>query len=201
MSGENNQQRQQNRSQMYDKILIAAAELFYIKGFSQVSINDVIENSHVSRRTFYKYFPSKDELILEAMRFQAKKWLNSFEDEVSQRASNPREMILSSFDVLREWYESPDFYGCPFIKAAVETGDTSHQVNQIVISARQSVRSYIFKLALEASIPKPEIFSQQYLLLMGGSILMASIEGNSMGAEYARETLIVFMNEDSSEGE
>ncbi|MEO0686677.1 MAG: TetR/AcrR family transcriptional regulator [Cyanobacteria bacterium J06649_11] len=79
MSGETNQQPQRNRSQLYDNILIAAAELFNCKGFSQVSINEVIANSKVSRRTFYRYFPSKDELILEVMRFQAKQWLKYFE--------------------------------------------------------------------------------------------------------------------------
>lgn len=194
MSDETNQQPQRNRSQFYDKILIAAAELFYCKGFNQVSINEVIANSEVSRRTFYRYFPSKDELILEVMRFQTKQWLKYFEEEVSKRASSPKEMILSSLDVLKEWYESPDFHGCPFIKAALEIADISHPVNQIVIMARQSVRTYIFKLALEANIPKPEIFSHQYLLLMGGSILMTSIEGNTMGIEYARETLIAFMD-------
>ncbi len=194
MSGETNQYTQQNRSQLYDKILIAAAELFYCNGFSQVSINEVIANSKVSRRTFYRYFPSKDELIVEVMRFQAKQWLKDFEEEVSKRASSPREMILSSLDVLLEWYESPEFHGCPFIKAALEIADISHPVNQIVVMARQSVRTYIFKLALEANIPKPEIFSHQYLLLMGGSILMASIEGNTMGAEYTRETLSAFMD-------
>ena len=194
MSGETNQYTQQNRSQLYDKILIAAAELFYCNGFSQVSINEVIANSKVSRRTFYRYFPSKDELIVEVMRFQAKQWLKYFEEEVSKRASSPREMILSSLDVLLEWYESPEFHGCPFIKAALEIADISHPVNQIVVMARQSVRTYIFKLALEANIPKPEIFSHQYLLLMGGSILMASIEGNTMGAEYTRETLSAFMD-------
>ncbi|BAY82664.1 transcriptional regulator [Calothrix parasitica NIES-267] len=194
MSAETNQQPQRNRSQLYDEILIAAAELFYCNGFSQVSINEVIANSKVSRRTFYRYFPSKDELIVEVMRFQAKQWLKYFEEEVSKRASSPKEMILSSLDVLLEWYESPEFHGCPFIKAAVEIADISHPVNQIVVMARQSVRTYIFKLALEAKIPKPEVFSHQYLLLMGGSILMASIEDSTMGAEYTRETLSVFMD-------
>ena len=198
MSGETNQHPQRNRSQLYDEILIAAAELFYCNGFSQVSINEVIANSKVSRRTFYRYFPSKDELIVEVMRFQAKQWLKYFEEEVSKKASSPKEKILSSLDVLLEWYESPEFHGCPFIKAALEIADTSHPVNQIVVMARQSVRTYIFKLALEANIPKPEIFSHQYLLLMGGSILMASIEGNTMGAEYTRETLIAFMDVDSN---
>ncbi len=206
MSGEANCQRQQNRSklgdttkkhQLREKILIAAAELFYGKGFNQVSVNEVIANSDVARATFYRYFPSKDELILEVMRFQAKRWLKWFEDALNQRASSPKGKILASFDVLQEWYISPDYHGCPFIKAALEIADVSHPVNQVAVMARQSIRTYIFKLALEAGIPKPEVFSQQYLLLVSGSILMASIEDNPTGAEYARETLAVFMNPDS----
>ena len=205
MSGEIKEQRQKNRCkpsdtgikhQPRDRILIAAAQLFYDKGFNKVSINEVITNSNVARRTFYRYFPSKDELILEVMRFQSKRWLKRFEEAVNQRASNPKEKILVSFDVLREWYASPEFQGCPFVKAALEIADISHPVNQVSVMVRESVRTSIFKLALEADIPKPELFSQQYLLLLGGSILMASIEGTPMGAEYARETLIVFMNPD-----
>ncbi|MGB3641471.1 MAG: TetR/AcrR family transcriptional regulator [Rivularia sp. (in: cyanobacteria)] len=207
MSGETNEQRQHNcpktrnvsqRQQLREKILISAADLFYYKGFERFSINEVIANADVARRTFYRYFPSKDRLILEVMRFQAKRWLEWMEETLNQRASSPREKILTSFDVLREWFDSPDFHGCPFIKGALEIADVSHPVNQVVVMARQSVRTYIFKLALEADIPKPEVFSQQYLLLLGGSILMASIEDTSMGAEYARETLTVFMNADGN---
>ena len=205
MNGETNQQRQQNRlksrhkskkHQLRDEILIAAAQLFYLKGFHQVSINEVIINSKVARRTFYRYFSSKDELILEVMRFQAKHWLNWFEDNLNQRASDPREKILISFDVLREWFESPNYHGCPFIKSALEIADVSHPVNKIAVMVRQSVRTYIFKLALEANIAQPEIFSQQYLLLLSGSILMASIEDTSIGAEHARQTLAFFMSSD-----
>ncbi len=208
MSGETNEQRQRNVSKMRDtsrrqqelrdKILIAAADLFYYKGFNRVSINDVIVDSGIARRTFYRYFKSKDELQEEVMRFQAKRWLRWFEETLNQRASDPREKILTSFDLLREWFDSPNYNGCIFIKGALEIADVSHPVNQIAVTTRQSVRTYIFKLALEADIPKPEVFSQQYLLLLGGSILMASIEDTPTGAEYARETLAVFMNADSS---
>jgi AcrR family transcriptional regulator len=206
MSGETNQQRQQNRlkssdirkHRLRDKILIAAADLFYYKGFNQVSINEVIVNSDVARRTFYRYFSSKDELILEVMRFQSKRWLRWFEETLNQRATDPKEKILISFDVLREWFESPNYHGCPFIKSALEIADVSHPVNKIAVIVRQSLRTHIFKLALEADIPKPEVFSQQYLLLVSGSIVMASIEDTSIGAEYARETLMAFMNADSN---
>ena len=70
MRVETNEQCQQNRfkssdirkHQLKDKILIAAADLFYHKGFNQVSINEVIVYSYVAKRTVFRYFPSKAQL-------------------------------------------------------------------------------------------------------------------------------------------
>ncbi len=177
-----------------ERILATAAELFYRKGFQHVGINEVIESSNVAKRTFYRYFPSKDELILSVMRYQATRWLEWFESSLKQRGNTPKQKILASFDVLEEWYSSPDFYGCPFVKAVLEIADAEHPAHQISVMVRQSIRTQILQLAFEAGVASPETFSQQYLLLIGGSILMATIEGTPMGAKYARETIIVLMN-------
>ena len=45
------------------------------------------------------------------------------------------------------------------------------------------------QLASESGISDPAVFSQQYLLLIGGASLMATIEGNSIGAQFAKRTL------------
>jgi AcrR family transcriptional regulator len=175
------------------RILSTAAELFYRKGFQHVGINEVIASSNVAKRTFYKYFPSKDELIVSVMHYQATQWLEWFESSLKKWES-PKEKILESLDILHEWYTSPDFYGCPFVKAALEIADAKHPAHQIAVIVRQSIRLQILQLALEAKIPNAETFSQQYLLLIGGSILMATIEGTPMGAKYARETIVALIN-------
>lgn len=46
-----------------DKIMEAAWELFYEKGYSATTLNDIIEKAGTSKGGFYYYFQAKDELL------------------------------------------------------------------------------------------------------------------------------------------
>lgn len=178
-----------------DRILGAASELFYQKGFQNVGINEVIAASEVAKRTFYRHFSSKDRLMLEVMRYRAQEWLQWFEDSLERPDSTPKEKLLRSFDVLGEWYAQPDFRGCPFINAVLEIADAEHPAHQVSVALRAAIRHHIMKLAAEAGVQNPESFSQQYLLLIGGASLMATIEGTPSGAKHARQALSVLIDE------
>lgn len=175
------------------KILDTASELFYQKGSQNVGINEVIAASGVAKRTLYRHFSSKDELILEVMKQRATQWLLWFENAVADRGNTPKERLLATFDVLQGWYAEPNFRGCPFINAVLEIADASHPAHQVSVDLRESIRAYIMQLASAAGVSDPESFSQQYLLLMGGASLMATIEGKPVGAEYARKTLSILI--------
>lgn len=176
------------------KILETASELFYNKGIQHVGINEVIAASGVAKRTLYRWFPSKDLLIEEVMKYRALEWLRWFEDAVSARGITPKERLLATFDVLREWYSSPNFRGCPFINAVLEIADASHKAHQVSVDLRESIRQIIVRLAAEAGVKNPEFFSQQYLLLIGGASLMATIEQSPNGATYAQSALSVLID-------
>lgn len=181
-------------NEICDRILATASELFYQKGIQYVGINEIIAASDVAKRTFYRYFPSKDLLILEVMLYREKQWLKWFEESIEQRGKTAKEKLLATFDVLGEWYAEPNFRGCPFINAVLELADASHPAHQVSVKLRQAIRDRIVKLAQEAGIKKPEAFSQQYLLLIGGASLMATIEGTPTGAQYAREALSILID-------
>ncbi|WP_019508654.1 TetR/AcrR family transcriptional regulator [Pleurocapsa sp. PCC 7319] len=171
------------------QILETASRLFYQKGIQKVGINEIIATSKVAKRTLYRYFPSKDELIEAVMKHRATEWLYWFETSVGDRGNTPKERLLATFDVLREWYASPDFRGCPFINAVLEIADTSHPAHDVSVRVRESIRLQIKSLAEQAGVKDSEAFSQQYLLLIGGASLMATIEGVDGGAGYAQKAL------------
>lgn len=176
------------------QILETASELFYQKGIQYVGINEVIAVSGVAKRTLYRWFSSKDLLIEEVMNYRAGQWIRWFEMAVSERGNTPKERLLATFDVLREWYASPNFRGCPFINAVLEIADASHKAHQVSINLRESIRQIIVRLAAEAGVKNPDFFSQQYLLLIGGASLMATIEQTPDGATFAQTTLSVLID-------
>ena len=176
------------------QILETASELFYQKGIQHVGINEVIAESGVAKRTLYRWFPSKDLLIEEVMNYRAAQWICWFETAVSERGNTPKERLLSTFDLLREWYASPNFRGCPFINAVLEIADASHKAHQVSIDLRESIRQIIMQLAAEAGIKNPDFFSRQYLLLIGGASLMATIEQSPEGATFAQTALSILID-------
>ncbi|MFB2772027.1 TetR/AcrR family transcriptional regulator [Pelatocladus sp. BLCC-F211] len=176
------------------QILETASELFYQKGIQYVGINEVIAASGVAKRTLYRWFPSKDLLIEAVMQYRAAQWISWFETAVSERGNTPKERLLSTFDVLRDWYASPNFRGCPFINAVLEIADASHKAHQVSINLRESIRQIIMQLAAEAGVKNPDFFSRQYLLLIGGASLMATIEQSPEGATFAQTALSVLID-------
>ncbi|NEN89013.1 MAG: TetR/AcrR family transcriptional regulator [Okeania sp. SIO3H1] len=180
------------------QILETASQLFYQKGIQNVGINEIIATSGVAKRTLYRHFTSKDELIEAVMKHRATEWLNWFEMAVRDRGNTAKERLLATFDILREWYASPNFRGCPFINAVLEIADASHPAHDVSVGVRESIRMQIKHLAEEVGVTDAESFSQQYLLLIGGASLMATIEGFSGGANYAQQALSTLI--DSSIG-
>ena len=69
---------QQTRTDIAD----AAVSLFIERGFSETTMDDVADAAGVSRRTAYRHFPTKDDLVFE----QPRRWLTHFDAELA----NPR---------------------------------------------------------------------------------------------------------------
>lgn len=68
-------------SQMRPKqadIVSAAYELFKKHGFQRVSIDEICKSAGASKMTFYKYYPSKDDLVLSLIR----KIFRTMEEEI-----------------------------------------------------------------------------------------------------------------------
>src|SRR6476646_9711899 len=68
---------QQTRTAIAD----VALALFIERGFTETTMEDVADVAGVSRRTVYRHFPSKDDLVFE----QPRRWLAHFDAEIAVR--------------------------------------------------------------------------------------------------------------------
>lgn len=52
-------------TKLKERIIQKGSDLFQVKGFTQTSIQDIVETLGVTKGTFYYYFTSKEELLME----------------------------------------------------------------------------------------------------------------------------------------
>lgn len=72
-----------------DRILEMGEEKFFIEGFYKTTMDDVAAELHMSKKTIYKFFPSKEDLVKAI----AKHFMNSMKDKIVPALSTDKNAI------------------------------------------------------------------------------------------------------------
>ena len=102
-----------------DRLIDAAAELFYSRGLPNVGINEVTERAGVARMTLYNNFDSKEALALAAFEHKAEARRALIEERL-ERARTPADAVKAMFDLSEHFATDSCFRGCPFINVTVQ---------------------------------------------------------------------------------
>lgn len=168
-----------------ERLLDTAARLFYMRGVSNVGINEIIARAGVARMTLYHHFSSKDALIravLERRREERDAWLRKA-DELAQ---DPTERLLAVFDLFLEWARTPDFRGCPLVAATFELGGQLNAARPYAQAHHEATRDYLTRCANGAGLVDPEAVAIQLHMLLEGAAVLTLISGNSDAAALAK---------------
>jgi AcrR family transcriptional regulator len=170
-----------------ERVLESAYELFSRHGVRAVGVDAVITNAGVARMSLYRNFSSKDELAVEFLRLRGERWGRGWlQGSVEARAEGATARLLAIFDVFDEWFQEPDFVGCPIINVLLETPERDSPLNRVSAEILADVRAFVRSVAEDAGVPDPETFAAQWHILMKGSIV-AGTEGDLAAARRARE--------------
>ena len=169
-----------------DRIMQAAADLFYREGVQNVGIDRVIAESGVAKMSLYNNFKSKDALIAAWLQQRDANWREWFQKTVEKQATDPAQRLIAMFDALEEWFSQSDFRGCAFINSSVELVDPEHPGYQVAIEHQQAMFDYILQLVNAANIANPDTVAEQLLLLVEGSIVVAMMRRNPAAATHAK---------------
>lgn len=167
-----------------DRLLDAAEQLIYAGGIHATGMDRIVRESGVSRKSVYRYFASKEELVAEALRRRDERWMTWFTTEVN-KAATPRDSLLAVFAVLRDWFASEGFHGCAFINAAGETADASDPIRQVAKLHKERLQAFVQALCVDAGEDDPETAARQFLILIDGAIAVALVTGNPAAADDA----------------
>ncbi|CAM3331878.1 HTH tetR-type domain-containing protein [Flavobacterium longum] len=92
---------------MKDKIIDKAAELFLTVGFKSITMDDIAAKMGISKKTLYKYFSNKEQLVDETtMSFQQR--INARIDDVLAKDYNPIKELFEIKKTIQTFFQITD---------------------------------------------------------------------------------------------
>jgi AcrR family transcriptional regulator len=168
-----------------DIILDVTEKLIYKSGIAATGMDLLVKTAGVSRKSIYRYFANKDELVVAALQRRDQRWMHWYRGAVGQ-AQTPAERLLNLFTVLKSWFASDGFRGCAFINTSGETGDPQHPVRLLAKEHKQKLLDYVCELCTEHGAEDPQLLAKQLLILIDGAITVALVMGDHSAADNAQ---------------
>jgi AcrR family transcriptional regulator len=181
-------------SALREKILTVATDLFQTRGINSTGVDTIVAVAGTTKMTLYKYFKSKELLILEVLEqghqeFQS--WLNT---KLNQSSKKPAEKLQKLFDFVEEWVTSPDFRGMAFMKASAEFPNEENIIHKLSAEHAKEFRNYIAELASQAGVIEVEALALQLSMLIEGAIHAEQMKRGSGAIKYAKKAAKVLID-------
>ncbi|MFY9223733.1 MAG: TetR/AcrR family transcriptional regulator [Blastocatellia bacterium] len=164
------------QNQIQEKILDTAMQLFYEKGLQAVGVDEIVLQAGIAKMTLYKYFLSKDQLILAVVERSEEKWWNWFTTELYQRSKLPKKQLLIIFDLLFSSFQETNYRGEPFINARIRVLDTMYPIFLVSEKFINQLKEFILDKVKQANIASPNQVTEQFILLIVGANILSSID-------------------------
>ncbi|MFJ8405015.1 TetR/AcrR family transcriptional regulator [Streptomyces microflavus] len=166
------------------RLVAAAAELFYAEGIHTVGIDRLIAAAGVTKATFYRHFPAKDDLVVAYLRGRDAT-IRAGVEQAAAALPGPGDALKAMVEGLGDEVCGDGFRGCPFINAAAEYPGPDHPVRRLVTEHRTWFRAAAAELLRAAGHPDPVPAAASLLLVRDGAMIGGYLDGAA-----ARETLI-----------
>jgi AcrR family transcriptional regulator len=159
-----------------ERILETAAKLFYAGGYRAIGVDRLIAESGVAKMTFYKHFPSKDDLISAYLEQSSQNFWNWIET-ITKDQPDPRLQLEQIFAAVATRSIQPACLGCAFMAAALEFPDVEHQAHKVALQYKKDVLAKLTELSTASQAREPEVLGAGLMLLMDGAWSAARMFG------------------------
>ena len=168
------------------RILDAAYELFYRKGFSRVGVDEIAAFAGVTKRSLYYHFRSKDELLASVFDLHHELALARIRKYEHRYRGEPEEIVGVLFAELAKWTARPGFAGAGFTRVAMELADLpGHPARAVTRRHKAAMESWHAEILATAKVAFPSERAREIALLAEGATALILIHGDRSYAESA----------------
>ncbi|MGH3143464.1 MAG: TetR/AcrR family transcriptional regulator [Gaiellales bacterium] len=176
-----------------DRILHSAAVLFPGARIRVTGVDALIEGAGVAKATFYRHFPSKDDVVAAWLEGSQARWLDAVVAGLEEKESTPLGRLVGFWEAMGAWAEADGFRGCPYLNTLGEIRDRQHPAFPAIRSFISEVESYLSKTATEAEIPGASELARELLSLAMGTWTAMVFEASARPASTARAVAVTLV--------
>lgn len=167
-----------------ERLLETARRLFYAEGIHTVPVDRLVTEANVTRATFYRHFPAKEDLVEAYLRATDADLRTAVANALDR--GTPQAAAAALLELIGQVTCSAGFRGCHFINASAEYPDAADPVRVAVADHRAWFQETVTALAERAGHPDPDYAGRVLVLLHDGALSAAELDE----PEQVRKTVI-----------
>ncbi|WP_104180665.1 TetR/AcrR family transcriptional regulator [Arthrobacter sp. B0490] len=158
------------RPPVRERLLASATRLFDENSIRSVSADKVIADAGTTKVTFYRHFPSKDELVVAYLDAQLGRLQHALAAE-RETGRDACAVLLRLAAANGDVACRPGFRGCTFINAAAEYPAEGNVVRAAVGRYRAWLHGVVADLLDELGVDRPGVVADQLVMLRDGAMV------------------------------
>ena len=162
----------QKHSDPRRRILEAADRLFYTEGVRATGTEKIMAVSEVAKATFYRHFPSKDDLVIAYLDYRDRAFFEYLDSPA------PPGDIHEALARIERVVNREDIIGCPFLRIASEYPDFDHPFHRIAVAHENRFLAYLVDMLKPFSVDK-KVLAAALLSVVDGGLTRRMLYGTS----------------------
>lgn len=163
--------------ELRERILATASRLFYAQGVRAVGVDTVVLEAAVAKTSLYRYFPTKDDLIVAFLEREDIEFWAQWDGVAQQWHDDPAAELDAHMRWIGERLARLNYRGCPQINVAAEFAEHNHPARLVSQRHMQSLRSRLHDIAKRLNVPRPKQLAAQLAVLVNGAFVSAGLLG------------------------
>jgi AcrR family transcriptional regulator len=156
--------------QTRERIVAAAARLFYNEGIRAASVDAIAEKAGVTKKTLYYHFRSKDQLIAAYLESRDQPTLDLYARWFEQTPGSAADKIRGLFAEFARATNTMKWKGCGFLRTAAELANTpGHPALKAGASHKKRFEAWLADALTREGISNAKTAAQSIVVLLDGA--------------------------------
>ncbi len=158
-------------TELRDRILATASDLFYRRGVRAVGVDLVVEKAGVAKTSLYRHFRTKDDLIAAFLRREDEDFWACWDRATQDHETDARAELEAQLEWIGERVGRPGYRGCPQINVAAEFPDIDHPARAVAAAHKRELRRRLKSIADRLGAKHPDDLALKLSLLINGAFV------------------------------